>query len=476
VGPHLPELRERYKAVTHTATASASRGRLTVVTSQSAVASVAPPPPTAASNQVDGHRAVSNLRESLPASVTSPKAPVPARDWSYRFYAAFSKNFVRDALTATVNLSSHPTLVLDPWLGSGTSARVAAEMGLAVVGVDINPAMVVLSKARLLQTRELEQALELVDSIVRGQPRSSDDPLARLVARPTAAMLRSIADSLSTSMSRTPGSFDRWAGAQCFAYAALFLATRSIVSKRIGSNPTWVKLSKPGQPAIAEGITWRDLSERIRKAAQSLAVEGPIPESAPTPDIRLGNADSLALDAVVTTVVTSPPYCTRIDYVVATRPELSVLGLQLSEQDSLRRSSQGTTTVPAKESERFLGDEIDTLLSSVRLHGSYASATYYAKWLAQFFDRYVDSLRSISAATADGALMTLVVQDSYFKDIHVDLLAISLARLRALGWQSLRDYHFAVPVTMASINRASRRYRISFEAVETAAVFVKRRS
>jgi hypothetical protein len=131
----------------------------------------------------------------------------------------------------------------------------------------------------------------------------------------------------------------------------------------------------------------------------------------------------------------------------------------------------GTTTVPHGSDDDSLGDEIDAVLRAVRGHGSRASATYYLKWLRQFFARYVKSLQSITSATSPGGLMTLVAQDSFYKEVHLDLPSIGCARLSALGWSALRDYQFRVPVTLASINRGTRKYRTTFEAVETATIY-----
>ncbi|WP_410712175.1 DNA methyltransferase [Bradyrhizobium sp. BEA-2-5] len=43
-------------------------------------------------------------------------------------------------------------VVLDPWNGSGTTTSVANGAGLTAVGIDINPAMAVVAKARLSPT------------------------------------------------------------------------------------------------------------------------------------------------------------------------------------------------------------------------------------------------------------------------------------------------------------------------------------
>ena len=42
---------------------------------------------------------------------------------------------------------------------------------------------------------------------------------------------------------------------------------------------------------------------------------------------------------------TLPPYCTRIDYIIASRPELAVLGYREDDLHALRREMVGTPTI-----------------------------------------------------------------------------------------------------------------------------------
>src|SRR5438128_2141314 len=79
----------------------------------------------------------------------SPKLhPVRTKPPAYRYYAGFSPDFVRDVI---VGLSLGPTdLLVDPWNGSGTTTTIAEELGIPSWGGDVNPAMIVIAKARLL--------------------------------------------------------------------------------------------------------------------------------------------------------------------------------------------------------------------------------------------------------------------------------------------------------------------------------------
>jgi hypothetical protein len=64
----------------------------------------------------------------------------------------------------------------------------------------------------------------------------------------------------------------------------------------------------------------------------------------------------------------------------------------------------------------------------------------------------------------------LVLQDSYYKDIHVDLPALVGNMSEAAGWAEWSRTDFRVPRTMATIHPGSRTYRRKTGAVESAII------
>jgi SAM-dependent methyltransferase len=78
----------------------------------------------------------------------SPKLGTKRADEWYRYYAGFSDAFVHDVIGGLA--SSNLGTVLDPWNGSGTTLAVAREQGLSSIGYDINPALVLIARSRLV--------------------------------------------------------------------------------------------------------------------------------------------------------------------------------------------------------------------------------------------------------------------------------------------------------------------------------------
>ena len=78
----------------------------------------------------------------------SPKLGGSARRQYYRYCAGYTQGFVEDMLHR-LNLPAD-AIVVDPWNGAGTTTAAAAAFGLTAMGYDINPAAVVIGRARLL--------------------------------------------------------------------------------------------------------------------------------------------------------------------------------------------------------------------------------------------------------------------------------------------------------------------------------------
>lgn len=395
-----------------------------------------------------------------------------------RYYAGFSERFVEDLLSRSDALPSGT--VLDPWMGSGTTIRVAHRLGHRAVGVDLNPAMVAVAKARLLGRGEEEPASKALQLLTRAPaPRaqvSPEDPLLQWFDVATTRLLRGLgrrALPVLDGMGLPPGSMrliESLSVIDAHVLSSVFLMVRRLLVSFIGSNPTWVKYAANGSRQQA---SWSQLREALQRASDDLlgeALEPPVSSAA----VELRIASSLSLPDPAHTAdwaVSSPPYCTRIDYAVASRPELAVLGMHTTAQDALRRQMLGTTTVPRTigVSPHEIGDEATSVLHAVSHHAAKASATYYLKWIAQYYAGLARSLDQLSALERL-AILVLVVQDSHYKEIRIDLASTMVEMCTMRGWELAARRDFTVSKTKVTINPGTRKYRSTFDAVESVLV------
>jgi hypothetical protein len=174
----------------------------------------------------------------------------------------------------------------------------------------------------------------------------------------------------------------------------------------------------------------------------------------------------------VDTIITSPPYCTRIDYAVATLPELGTLDVSPRNVRKLRDRLIGTLTITPEETFDSFGPTANQLLQKVKAHTSRASDTYYARFFHQYLTSMNLSLKEISRTMASEATAVIVVQDSYYKEIHVDVPAMISEFAQAQGWIVADRTDYKVP-TRASMNTRARQYRDDRSAVEAVLVFNK---
>ncbi|MFM0329205.1 hypothetical protein [Paraburkholderia strydomiana] len=378
-------------------------------------------------------------------------------------------------------------MVFDPWNGSGTTTQTAYRAGMPCIGTDLNPVMVVVAKAGLLSALDVESLLPLAQTIVeqaahRQVEALSDDPLHSWLIPQSALAIRGLEQEIHRTLVshaeyRVLTSEDTLATLSPLAalfYVALFRTTRRFLVDFIPSNPTWTK--RPSAPAhrkrpspekiyeaFAEDV--RVLSHKVLEA-RNLFFDDASPAL-----VRLGNAENIGLQKdSVGAVISSPPYCTRIDYAVATAIELAVLRMGTGDFDALRRSLTGTSTVErgSQEIDTRWGKTCLNFLDALYQHSSKASKTYYFKNHVQYFRSLHTSLQEIARVLEPQAPCVLVVQDSYYKQIRNDIAQITCEMAANVGLQLRRQQHFSATRSMVGVNQQAKKYlqkRTNIESV-----------
>lgn len=409
-------------------------------------------------------------------------APTPGT----RYYAGYSSAFVEDVITHLA--IGDREVLLDPWNGAGTTTSVASSQRRPSIGLDINPALLVIAKARLLTNDVGKSVRALTHEVITRAARSpveinDDDPLLEWFTAGTVEHLRSIEQSIRDLMVNPP-----MASAQFTTQAALdglsplaasflvvlFEVVRSFLRSYTTTNPTWVRRRGPDEKRISLAREPIAARFRMREAAlhaplHNLELFGADPQDVIAKFI-LGSSTALPLDdSTVGGVITSPPYMTRIDYAVLTRPELAVLGVNDAEFRALRLKMLGSPTMWSERPKPLpeWGKSATAFLNAVEGHSSKASKSYYVHYFTQYYDLLFRSLKEVARVSAPEARCALVVQDSYYKDIRADLASHIIEMARSIGWSSHKRFDFPVARTKAGMHPGARQYRTDFSATES---------
>jgi hypothetical protein len=421
-----------------------------------------------------------NMNPPSPKQSVRPR--IPEASW-YRYYAGFSPEFAH-YMVSEYRTKNPEGLVVDPWNGAGTTTHMAAHIGLRSAGFDLNPVMTVAAKARLLG-QEVNGSLRSIAADILAHADEeidllSPDPLEHWFQPGASAYLRALEQVSKRLLVEAEGTMlqanidpdhPSFSSLAAFYYVALFRTIRKLLSPLYGSNPAWVRVPTKAKRLRPSRSTVRN-TFLTEIDALILSREGSSDGAEPTQvETRICTADSRSLplgNEEASAVISSPPYCTRLDYAVATRPELALLGMTDDEIVSLRRQLLGTTTVQRSSPtvEANWGPTCHRLLERIATHPSKASAGYYLKTHVQYFASLYESFREIDRVLARGGACTLVLQDSYYKEIHNDLPRITEEMGEAIGWRLVHKQNFQVRRVLSALrHRDKNSQRVANEGV-----------
>jgi hypothetical protein len=181
----------------------------------------------------------------------------------------------------------------------------------------------------------------------------------------------------------------------------------------------------------------------------------------------IATADARVLplgEAHVDLVLTSPPYCTRIDYVVSSSFELAALGVGRNSPEfkAHRLASMGTPLArkgPPPEIPSEWPPGVRKLLGSIRAHPSKASQSYYYKTFWQYFADAEASLSELHRVLRPGGLALFVLQTSYYKELCIELPSLYVEIGESLGFKGAIVGEAAVHRALAQIHPHSLHHR-----------------
>jgi DNA modification methylase len=219
------------------------------------------------------------------------------------------------------------TVVLDPFVGSGTTLVEAALRGATGRGIDANPLAVALTALKATpSTPELRQALAARAADVAARS------LARVKKR---ARTATAGDEYDDPSRYAPHVFRELVGlreeiaAEAEPLRATLLLVLSSILVKV-SRQRADTTSRSVERAIGKGNPSRLFARKAAELAQQMGeFSTAVPSGTPPPEVRLGDARRLAhvADASVDVILTSPPYLGTYDYAEQHARRFGWLGL-----------------------------------------------------------------------------------------------------------------------------------------------------
>lgn len=417
------------------------------------------------------------------------------KDGFYHFYPGYSTEFVKDILQYW-DLPKD-SVILDPWNGSGTTTEAAKDLGYHAKGYDLNPVMIIIAKARNVSAsqyqvlKEMQRDFEEKLQAFEQSPKLSliNDPLKDWFVPETVEVIRVIEyciQSISLDFTENVRLFQhlekllKITPETAFFYVALFRVLKEFSSSFRSSNPTWIK--KPRQDNdrafFSEESVISCFNDQVNELLALLSNEvNDLKVETGSISLGLSNSTNLIVEnESVDAVITSPPYCTRIDYAVLTSLELALLGINDDDLVTLRRTLIGSPLTHPTEPKINVnwGNLCLTTINRIKQHDSKASNTYYLRTYLQYFDGLYKSLIEIDRVLTSNGKCVIVVQDSYYKDIHIDLAEIVSEMVASLNWKHTKQFSYTSKQSMSWINTNSKKYRNITKDKETVLFFHKR--
>jgi hypothetical protein len=336
--------------------------------------------------------------------------------------------------------------------------------------------MLIISKARLLPPSEADSLIPICEKIIAyanhnlPEIEESDELLrwfsgsAVVAAR---ALDQSIRDHLvgGLTISDTEVHLSRISVLAATFYVALFSVMRRRARPFRSSNPTWMRDPRAGEAKIE--ISKAEIFMEFRESIKMMSVA--LFKNADIFHVERGSVkieikdNSNIADCVpfADLVLTSPPYCTRIDYTRATSIELALLFplIRLKRAD-LSASMLGSVHAPASniDVDSRWGATCIEFLNRVYTHKSKASSTYYYKTHLDYFMKLRRSIDGVVDCIKPGGGLIAIIQNSFYKEILNDLPKIFVEMCAESGFSLERQEIFPLNRGLAMIHPQAKVY------------------
>lgn len=364
-----------------------------------------------------------------------------------RLTPAYSLHAISDRIPRRSGASVR---VLDPFSGTGTTALVCAERGIACDGVDINPFLIWLARAKTRSYSAgdilaFRQGATQVRDAIRAQRASATwlPPIHKIEKWWDDASLECLGSALaeirliSTALPSRVGDLMQVAFCRLVIETAYVSFGHQSMSFR---KPSGSGASRPLVP-VAESV-----GERWRVTCASLA-ESAASDVPVEPQFYLG--DARYLTSVVptrgySTVVTSPPYPNRMSYIRELRPYMYWLGFLKSGEaaSDLDWAAIGgtwgsaTSKLAAWRPEGGMVpvmDDFERVLARIR-----ERSPLLANYVQKYFIDMAQHCRQLFDVVSPGGQVTYIVGNSKFYDVLLPVEAYFGQLFLQAGFERVR--------------------------------------
>lgn len=398
--------------------------------------------------------------DTLPSAKVKKEDRAGLHGWT-NFYAAFSETF---CLAAISNLAPQKnSLLLDPFVGSGTSLVAAIKMGIPAIGIDIDPFACLLSRAKIAINADSKKVSSLLKPSKNKRANSFSDEASSLFGQDCLAYASTVfnriykstgtnrSNVLKTLLSDAEGIYD----SEALALGALCIGASKAAEVIKGSNPTWYRKKVDGETIAVEALedatknTIKIMIKDIKDLSKHVSRRNIVIFNA-----NFSELDELVRDQSIDILITSPPYMTRLDYVIKHLPNLLILsGFIDIDIDTLRRNMVGTSKIVSKgAADVKWGKSCNKTLAGIGNHDSYASESYYVWTYFQYFKSIYNFFSILDGKLKANGRGIIVVQNSYYKDLEILLSKIFIEMIESFSMNATTIKKVEVSTNMRSLN------------------------
>ncbi len=362
-------------------------------------------------------------------------------------YTAFSSDFAAYALD--ICLRHGWTRIADPFSGMGTLADAGRARPISLQLSDISPFAVLSGAFRSASAEDIRRSIGLLKTL---SARSVADDERGFFSELFSAIAASTETSIAAALV-TPSTPEHRLTALTIYLAAL---SRIRLYKRFaGSNPTWIRRPE----TVADTASTRESIGATIMAALEFTERLPALHSENrTASNWLGIQDQAISPGSLDAILTSPPYANRTDYIRHYLPasELLLASANMDERP-IRAKQIGTPLIRELLPEPQLPTSVMELLHKIRTHSSYASERYYYKGFLYYFSDMAAALARMHRWLRRRGFLLLVVQDTYYKEVHIPTADMIIDLATAVGFKPVGRRDWRVRQHLSQLSPHSRR-------------------